>query len=56
MLAARAQPGRSIPTRCSAARRSLKLIDPALRDDREANRLFMEILTSQNDPEAVLGA
>jgi [protein-PII] uridylyltransferase len=33
--------------------RSLKLIDSGLRDDPEANRLFMEILTS-NDAETVL--
>src|SRR5690349_7531767 len=33
--------------------RSLKLIDSGLRDDPEANRLFMEILTS-NDAEVVL--
>ena len=35
-------------------RRSLKLIDAKLREDDEANRLFLEILTSQNDPETVL--
>ena len=35
-------------------RRSLKLIDAKLREDEEANRLFLEILTSQNDPETVL--
>ena len=34
--------------------RSLNLIDPKLRDDEEANRLFLEILTSKNDPETVL--
>ena len=34
--------------------RSLKLIDAKLRDDAEANRLFLEILTSRNDPETVL--
>ncbi len=33
---------------------SLKRIDSALRDDKEANRLFMEILTSRNAPEIVL--
>jgi len=35
-------------------RRSLKLIDAKLREDEEANRLFLEILTSENDPETVL--
>jgi [protein-PII] uridylyltransferase len=34
--------------------RSLKLIDSELRDNAEANRLFLEILTSRNDPETVL--
>ncbi len=34
--------------------RSLHLIDTKLRDDEEANRLFLEILTSKNDPETVL--
>ncbi|HVZ53127.1 MAG TPA: [protein-PII] uridylyltransferase [Pseudolabrys sp.] len=34
--------------------RSLNLIDAKLRDDEEANRLFLEILTSRNDPETVL--
>src|SRR5436309_954119 len=34
--------------------RSLKLIDQKLRDDNEANRLFLEILTSKNDAETVL--
>ena len=37
-----------------AATRSLKLIDAELRDDEEANRLFLEILTSKNDAETVL--
>ena len=36
------------------ATRSLKLIDKTLRDDPEANRLFLEILTSKNDAETVL--
>src|SRR5690606_23061474 len=31
--------------------RSLKLVDRALRRDAEANRLFMDILTSGRDPE-----
>ncbi len=34
--------------------RSLKLIDPALRADADANRLFLEILTSRTDPEVAL--
>src|SRR6202030_2642989 len=34
--------------------RSLKLIDQTLRDNEEANRLFLEILTSKNDGETVL--
>ncbi len=34
--------------------RSLKSIDPALRADAEANRLFLEILTSREDPELAL--
>ncbi|HXM00500.1 MAG TPA: [protein-PII] uridylyltransferase, partial [Rhizomicrobium sp.] len=34
--------------------RSLDLIDDKLRDDREANRLFLEILTSRGDPERTL--
>ena len=34
--------------------RSLKLIDAKLRDNEEAGQLFMEILTSKNDPETVL--
>jgi [protein-PII] uridylyltransferase len=34
--------------------RSLKLIDPVIRRDPEANRLFIEILTSRNAPEVVL--
>ena len=34
--------------------RSLKLIDADLRENKEANRLFLEILTSKNDPETVL--
>ena len=36
------------------ATRSLKLIDKKVRADPEANRLFFEILTSENDPEIVL--
>src|SRR6185312_6760187 len=34
--------------------RSLKLIDAKLRESEEANRLFIGILTSHNDPETVL--
>ncbi len=34
--------------------RSLKLIDKSLRHNREANRLFIEILTTHNDPETIL--
>ena len=34
--------------------RSLKLITEEVRDDKEANRLFLEILTSKNEPETVL--
>ncbi len=34
--------------------RSLKLIDPALRADAQANRLFLEILTSRTEPEMAL--
>jgi [protein-PII] uridylyltransferase len=37
-----------------AITRSLKLIDGKLRGNEEANRLFLEILTSTNDPETVL--
>ena len=37
-----------------AVTRSLKLIDAKLRENAEANRLFLEILTSQNDAETVL--
>ena len=37
-----------------AIRRSLKLIDDDLRENEEANRLFLEILTSKNDAETVL--
>lgn len=34
--------------------RSLKLMTRVIREDREANRLFLDILTSKNSPEAVL--
>jgi [protein-PII] uridylyltransferase len=42
------------PDAMHVATRSLKLIDQALRDNEEANRLFLEILTSKNDGETVL--
>src|ERR1044072_9991112 len=37
-----------------AITRSLKLIDANLRENKEANRLFLEILTTKNEPETVL--
>src|SRR5262245_4108576 len=42
------------PDAMHAATRSLKLIDQELRENEEANRLFLEILTSKNDGETVL--
>src|SRR4030088_1491158 len=42
------------PDAMHLATRSLKLVDQRLRDDAEANRLFLEILTSKNDAETVL--
>src|SRR5450631_4497099 len=42
------------PDTMRAITRSLTLIDAKLRNDAEANRLFLEILTSKNDPEIVL--
>ena len=42
------------PEAMRIATRSLKLIDKAVREDKEANRLFLEILTSKNDAETVL--
>ncbi|MDP4025646.1 [protein-PII] uridylyltransferase [Methylobacterium sp. NEAU 140] len=36
------------------ASRSLRLVNPSLRGDPEANRLFIEILTSRNAPEEAL--
>ncbi len=42
------------PDALRAITRSLKLIDAKLRDSEEANALFLEILTSKNDPETVL--
>jgi [protein-PII] uridylyltransferase len=42
------------PDATRLATRSLKLIGPSLRNDPEANRLFLEIITSKNAPEVVL--
>jgi [protein-PII] uridylyltransferase len=42
------------PDALRAITRSLKLIDAKLREDKQANALFLEILTSKNDPETVL--
>ena len=42
------------PDAMRAATRSLKLIDRKLQENPEANKLFLEILTSKNDPETVL--
>ena len=42
------------PEAMRAATRSLNLIDLKLREDKEANRLFLEILTSKNEAETVL--
>ncbi|HEX6958103.1 MAG TPA: [protein-PII] uridylyltransferase [Ferrovibrio sp.] len=42
------------PEALRLVRRSLKLIDARLRNDAEANRLFMEMLCSRNDPETTL--
>jgi [protein-PII] uridylyltransferase len=42
------------PDAMRAITRSLKLIDAKLRQNDEANALFVEILTSTNDPETVL--
>jgi [protein-PII] uridylyltransferase len=42
------------PRALRRASRSLRLIDRALREDPEANRLFLEILTSRKDPETAL--
>src|SRR4249919_871678 len=42
------------PEAWQIATRSLKLIDQAMRENEEANRLFLEILTSKNDAETVL--
>ena len=42
------------PDAMRALTRALDLIDAELRENDEANRLFLEILTSRNDPETVL--
>jgi len=42
------------PRALRAASQSLRLIDDRLREDPEANRLFIEILTSRKDPETAL--
>ena len=42
------------PDAMHVATRSLKLIDHKLRENEEANRLFLEILTSKDDAETVL--
>ncbi|MEJ2622972.1 MAG: [protein-PII] uridylyltransferase [Pseudolabrys sp.] len=42
------------PDAMRAMTRSLKLIDADLRENEEANKLFLDILTSKNDPETVL--
>ena len=42
------------PDAMRAMTRSLNLIGPELRESEEANELFLEILTSKNDPETVL--
>jgi len=42
------------PDAMQLAARSLRLIDAELRENPEANRLFVEVLTSKNAPETVL--
>lgn len=42
------------PDAMRAITRSLHLIDAELREDKEANELFLEIIISKNDPETVL--
>lgn len=42
------------PAALRLIRQNLRLVDAALRRDPEANRLFLEILTSPNDPERAL--
>lgn len=42
------------PDATRLATRSLSLIGPSLRNDEEANKLFLDIITSKNAPEVVL--
>ncbi|HEY8565687.1 MAG TPA: [protein-PII] uridylyltransferase [Beijerinckiaceae bacterium] len=42
------------PDATRLATRSLKLIGQTLREDRDANRMFLDVLTSRNAPEVVL--
>ncbi len=42
------------PNALKLVRRSLSLINKALRNDAEANRLFLEMLTGNRDPETIL--
>jgi len=42
------------PRALRTASQSLRLVDQRLREDPEANRLFLEILTSRKDPETAL--
>ena len=42
------------PDAMRLATRSLRLIDKSVREDEEANRLFLDILTAKNDAEVVL--
>ncbi|SDU43619.1 [protein-PII] uridylyltransferase [Stappia sp. ES.058] len=42
------------PELLKRVRRSLKLITAAVREDPEANRLFLQVLTSRSDPETIL--
>jgi [protein-PII] uridylyltransferase len=42
------------PRALRSATRSLRLVDAELRENPEANRLFLEILTSKKDPETAL--
>jgi [protein-PII] uridylyltransferase len=42
------------PDAMRIAARDARLIDPAIRKDPRANTLFLELLTSRNDPETVL--
>ncbi len=42
------------PDALKLGRRSLKLIDKKLRNDPEANRLFLDMLTGNRDPETIL--